>query len=487
MNYQLLDQYKTINRKRLEPTAKNSGKAEAMSRFQNIISQLREIEKNSTQYLSKWNVENEDMHFRGISPIFLTFIALCMMAFPIYMYFVEGQVLGGNEMAFGLWILPGLAIALRVWLGEGFDTPVWHWVFHILWFVFCVVRGGIGKVTFFGSEMAWLWGYYLGELVIVLILRLLEGIKTVWPAARKYKKEQQSVEKGEQLLKEASSLYMKVSEGQSTELQNWLKLHDVNWKPEERKPWFIFPRTFDENYRLIVPGRHVDTTFKESFKEEEWTREDNDFTWHFKRTIHVNDFGYRDVSAGEIRQLLGEKKLYPFYGLGLPEVSEEFRYSLFRHRWDYTEVSTQREHYSTVEERDSQAQLRFDREKKIDELWELGSTAENYVALTGHEMAAKEKYLKKKEEKRKAIGSEKYIQRHNDVHSYKKQSSGDEIASVLVYSSSNKLIGVYCADSLEAVLFTADEVKNKMNFQFSPALTAFGEAQKGVLYTKYLM
>ena len=207
---------------------------------------------------------------------------------------------------------------------------------------------------------------------------------------------------------------------------------------------------------------------------------------YFKRTYQNEELGYFDASADEIRQLLGAKKIYPFYSLGLPEVSDEFRYSIFRHRWSYTEITKSYDHYTTVEERDSQEQLRFDRERKIDELSALGSTAENYVALGGHEMVAKDMYLKEKAKKREAIGREKYLQEHDDVFNDEKHFSGDEIATVLVYSPSNKLIGVYCADSIDAVAFTLGEAEKKMNFKLSPMVTAFGESQRGLLYMRYL-
>lgn len=164
----------------------------------------------------------------------------------------------------------------------------------------------------------------------------------------------------------------------------------------------------------------------------------------------------------------------------------EFRYSIFRHRWDYTEITKSYDHYTTVEERDSQEQLRYDRERKIDELSALGSTAENYVASSGYEMVAKDKYLKEKAKHREAIGREKYLKEHDDVFEKEKHFSGDEIATVLVYSPSDKLIGVYCADSIDAVAFTLGEVEKKMNFKLSPMVTAFGESQRGMLYMRYL-
>ena len=488
MNYQLLEQYRTMNRKRLEPTAKNSGQAESVKRLEKIMPEVREIEKSSAEYLKNWTSERDSMQFTGMSPVFLTVIALCMMAFPIYTHFMEGTTF---DMVFGLWILPGLALGLRVWIGGGYETPVWHWLFHVVWFVFCVIRGGIGKVTLFGSQMTWLWVYYLGALVIVLVLRLIEGMMTVWPTTKKYKRFSQSVEKGEQLLKEASSLYTKASENQEAELKNWLNQNKVPWQMEERKPWFVFPRTYNEYRTLIIPGNSVKTGFKERFqdryKECEIMDEDGKDSWsYFKRTYKNEELGYFDVSADEIRQLLGAKKIYPFYSLGLPEVSDEFRYSIFRHRWDYTEITKSYDHYTTVEERDSQEQLRYDRERKIDELSALGSTAENYVASSGHEMVAKDKYLKEKAKHREAIGREKYLKEHDDVFEKEKHFSGDEIATVLVYSPSDKLIGVYCADSLEAVSFTLGEAEKKMNFKLSPMVTAFGESQRGMLYMRYL-
>lgn len=64
---------------------------------------------------------------------------------------------------------------------------------------------------------------------------------------------------------------------------------------------------------------------------------------------------------------------------------------------------------------------------------------------------------------------------------------GDEIGAMLVKNKDGKILGVYAGDSYQSLNFISKLIKDQLDFEFTPAITAFGETQEKYLIDMYFI
>ena len=197
-------------------------------------------------------------------------------------------------------------------------------------------------------------------------------------------------------------------------------------------------------------------------------------------------FEISNTSASYVERLVSSEKIYPYFGLEIPEFPNELKYRIFRHRFDVTINTTYNNFYVFQQRYDSKEQIKFDVDTAFTE------ALHNYdkIRTASNPFWIEEKisqYEEMKEAAREDVGSV-YVpvcKAHECITTEKK--NGDEIGAVFIFTPEGNLVAVYAGDSKQALDFVRTELKKYSSFVPTVYSQPFGFSQIQEMRRKYLI
>lgn len=478
MDYSVMKKYVVLNRRRLNPGRGDCRDSAQMDNFTAKTKELQAKEYASVKKVSdairhRGEMDNQSPHL--LIPILAVAIAAAVMVL-IQQKMEVPMGLTVAKLRWIMYILLGIGTGIQIVMFSSQDRFLPILPLGI-WYLFCVYFGWIRRVMLFGSEFNWLWVILAGDLLIICLVRLLEHFRKVLHNKRVYSRNCKDLEETEQLVDEMAQIYSNLGDAAAEEQAALIREYQLPWKPEPRTPWFTFQRETDHDYGWLLElprGYDAKTDFK-GFKPYESA------TSGFRINVLFDEITFDPVDAAEARELVSSGKLAPFFDMGLPVLTNDMEYHVFRHKWKVEHVLDERYTY-TEKQADRKALYEFDSETDIYEYHRFGGKAENYVASSNQGAYYRDQYLKEKSKARESLFNKEVEKQGRIFHSDIK--NGDEIAYLEARTPDGKIVGYYTSNSVQAVRFTLEQQGS--HYKLRPAMPANSDAQRWVLYETFL-
>ena len=515
MDISTLKEYININRRRLSPTAADCSDPSVYKGFADTVHEIKELHGQVTRFYSETkNGGQKSFRFGDISVCsFLLMSSPMLLAAPK----IGEQIFGDQGgAAIGYFLTLAILIA-RIFL-QGFVShfrvaSVGHFL-RIALLAICGYLHIFKQATFFGTTGIWAFVYIIFGSLITLFIRSFD-IKRVKAHQAEFAEFSKNVDKLDALSAGSVHMYNKLADKADAVLEGFIKKNGLNITPTKRSVWFSFAREPDG----LLRGNKATVDFKAPFEEKREQKNDKrDFrdstdeygrgfykelyrglgirgelqregTLEYDKLVTVQtyinsqEFGWATVSGQEARKLLDEGKLYPYYGMEIPEFLPELRYLLFRHYYDITvETVTDTTEVKSVPVH-SKAQDEFLRKTSINE------TLHHYdEARKSDDFYIKQKVEKYEEEKAAVYKSlcdyEEQTFNHHDKK--KENKKAKEIGGLLVFAPDGELVGVYAGDTEQSLDFVSKEIKKYTAFAPNIYSQPFGYTQTQVMRRTYL-
>lgn len=488
-----LRKYIEIDRHRLAPTENDCADPKKYKKVRKAITTITETDKRARRFSAEWAKNMFAYH-----EISLVFYILACLPFLIFLLPIDG----GERI---IYQTPEYGITIGRWgwlfyvftcvllgINAGWrsrtkrETTYIGIALRYVVLIACGYFGGFKCITLFGSEYTWFFVALVGGFAVTFAARLFES-RRVAAASKEYDETVEQMNATAQLIKKCSAAFEELGDLRGKELAE--QFPDI--APAPRQPWFDFKRWYNGKNILQYPVcRSVETNFTAPFTESSVTTNHTDSEQDIDRTtdvvIYAQEFGYKDITADEAKQLLSAGRIDPFFNLGVPEFVEGLEYKLFRHKWHYVKTMSSKGVLHKTREVESQEQKNFD------------------VSKEGFEYALYKKYGKSIEELRKEMPEtvavyEAEMAKHRDRigtttehfdervdKSYSQESKGDEIGALEIRTSSGELLGLYCGPSLQSIRFAERIAAGETDFYYDPMMTCSGNAQRAFLYHKFV-
>lgn len=487
-----LKQYLRINRKRLGPQPEDCSAPEPMEKLEADLNLIRENDKRVPELIKRIK-DDRPRHFEH--PIW--FMLLTCLPSLIYLGKIalehgwqpmDSLRMPDIQIAWDLgavFVLQFCVTLFLLWTQWNFISTI----IRLLIVIACGLLGPVFGVTLFGSETTWVAVMILLFFLETLLFRLKSGAE-VKSSKKNCRKLMREMDEADQAMEDAVQRFVRL--GDLREAEQSAKF--PNYPLPARSSWFDFYRTYDEKHGGVVIEpqiRNVKTDFGQPFNEEtrfkKWGPEGGGGYDTSKYTIIEQEFGYSDVSSQMVRELINSQEIVPFFNWGMPFIVDGLQYSIFRHKWDMFEEMEHVYFYKEKETVASEAQREFDARCMMEELGEFGNTIDEYTWWNGSSelQEARDKYLKRRNECRESLGSIEVTHDRVSHSKEQKRHRGDEIGILTVRAPDGELLGVYCGDSLQSILFTYRTIRKETGFEFSPMLHANGAAQRAFLFQRY--
>lgn len=538
-----LKEFVRLNNRRLSPAITDCSDPAVYKEFSNAIWEIKEKHTCVKKfYYETINGDKEKARFKDISVS--SFLLMCiplLLATPT----MGDKMLGG---AFGAAVGYFLTLALmivRTFL-QGFAShnrvsPIGNALRIILLIVFGYFHV-FGQTTFFGTTGIWVFAYVLCGTAITVLVRFFDKSR-IEKSQRDYLDTQKNIDSISALNDKCIQLYDKLSDKATDDLQNFMKQKNIRLVPTKRKEWFSFDRTFDKHGSFILPyGNSVSVDFFQQFVAKTETSEksknflvsssritssdnivrgdysttekktfsawidkdpcDEDFLRNFisendmnieskdskitvETVINSQEFGWQDTSASEVEQLVSSGRIYPYFGMELPEFSSELKYRIFKHQFDVTVNTTYNNFYVFQQRYDSKEQIKFDADIAFTE------ALHNYdkIRSSNNSFWLEEKisqYEEMKEKAREDVGSVYVPVCKAHEYTITENKRGNEIGGILVFTPDGSIVAAYASDNQQSLDFIRTELKKYSSFVPNVYSQPFGYTQIQEMRRKYL-
>lgn len=488
-----LKRYIEIDRHRLAPVESDCSDSKKYKKVRKDIKTITETDKKARVFSQWWSKNMFAYH-----EISLIFYILACLPFLIFLLPVNGgEKIIYQTPEYGItigrwgWLLYVFTCVL-LGINSGWrsrterDTTYIGVALRYAVLIVCGYFGVFKCITLFGSEYTWFFVALLGGFAVTFVTRLFES-RRVAADSREYDETVAEMNSTAELIKKCSADFKELGDLRKNELAQLFP--DI--EPAPRHPWFDFKRWYNSKNILQFPVcRSVETNFTSPFTESSITTNHSDSQRDIDRTtdvvIYSQEFGYKDISASDAKNLLDAGRIYPFFNLGIPVFVDGLEYKLFRHKWHYVKTVSSKGVLHKTREVDSQEQKNFDVDKAGFEYAlykKYGKSIEELKREMPETVAEYESAMARKRDK---IGTttEYYDERINK--SYSSESKGDEIGVLEIRTSSGELLGLYCGDSLQSIRFAEKTATRETEFSYDPLMNCSGNAQRAFLYNMFV-
>lgn len=466
-----MKEYLQLNRHRLAPVSMISVSQDKYNRYLEKLAQLKAIEADTNYRVSTAHAHKDSMSFDipGILlPVLSAFLPALIMIVIKYAFGIESSLELGKLRWIAYVVLIGCSVIEAMIVNDKRDHMM-ALLPRAVWLVLCVYWGWVRRTMLFGSEFNWLYANMIVNVIIVLIERMLEYSKRIGPNLKVFKQDSAEVEKANQLVEELAQLHKELGAEVQAEQEQLIRERSLPWKPEARAPWFAHIRK-GEN-KLCMPQFAFYYNARTDFRHKGASNSEN------VRVLY-DEVTFDAIPAAEARKMVAEKKLAPFFEYGLPVLTDDMEYRVYRHRWNIQTTTKTTETY-TEKVADGRELYEFDSRTDSFEWDVYHGKAENHIANSAQDAYWRDRYLDKKQKARESLFHEvtrTRTERSTDVD------EGDQIAFMQVVSPDRQVVGIYTANTKQAVEFTM----KKFGYKLNPAAVANNDAQLGMLYNAYL-
>lgn len=504
-----LKEYVRLNNRRLSPSVTDCSDPALYKEFADTTREIEELHHKVSRFYSE-TLKGGQERFRFGDVTVTAFLLMCI---PLLLSYIIGEHVFGSQAgaAFG-YIVTLIILVVRIYL-QGFAShfrvaTVGHFLRIVLLLV-CAYFHVFKQATFFGTTGIWIFVYIILSTLITLFIRSFD-IKRVKEHQAEFAEYLETIDVLDELLNKCETLYGSIGDKAEADLKDFIKANNLHITPTMRSVWFRFKRDPD-SYPL---GNNATVDFKAPFEEnsdfktygsdnrddkDEYGRgfyeEDNPYksfgirgklqrggvlerseSVTVQTYINSQDFGWVDLSERAAKKLLDERKVYPYYGMEIPEFLPELKYSFFRHYYDITikTITDTIRVESVPSSKESEAQKAFRQECGFEEAvhhyYDIQRSKDSDVQRKVAE------YEDKKWAKYEALCDyeEKTFYSHDEKSENKK---ADEIGGLLVFTPDGDLVGVYAGDTVQSLEFVSEEIKKHTDFVPNVYSQPFGYSQ----------
>ncbi len=517
MDISTLKEYVRLNNRRLSPAITDCSDPTLYREFANTAREIEGLHHKVSHFFSETQKGGQERFRFGD----VTITAFLLMCIPLLLGYIIGEHLFSHQAgaAFG-YIVTLIILVVRIYL-QGFAShfrvaTVGHFLRIVLLLV-CAYLHVFKQVTFFGTTGIWVFIYIIISSLITLFIRSFD-IKRVKEHQAEFAEYLETIDKLDELLNKCETLYVSIGDKAEGDLKDFIKANNLHITPSIRNVWFRFKRD-----PVSYPsGNNATVDFKAPFEEKTDFKTDNHDYRDYKDEngrgfyeednpykslgirgklrkegvlslskdvtvqtyINSQDFGWVDLSERAAKKLLDEGKIYPYYGMEIPEFLPELKYSFFRHYYDITikTITDTIKVESVPSLVESKKQKEFRQERAFEE------ARHHYEDIKGNAPPhLQEKIIKYEESKEKTYKSladfeEKTSYFHDEKSENKK---ADEIGGMLVFTPDGELVGVYAGDTVQSLEFVSKEIKKHTNFVPSIYSQPFGYSQIQEMRNRY--
>ncbi len=485
MDINTIKEYARLNRRRMMPSVSECSDSNLAYEFKQNLARIRELRKNNIEFANKLAKDGKEMfHVKDTS---VTMFLISCLPLLLCLPAISSRIFGDEEFLGRIvgYALTAVILFVRPYL-QAFIThlevdDVAHYM-RLGLLAICFVMSDIFDIAILGTRYAWVLVFVLGGVGITCIFRAMDK-KRFTENNEYFDNGTKEVEELNTLCAQTEKIYAKLFEKEEAELQAFIKENGLRVAPIPRKAWFNTPINRSGKAYSEASMLWVDTDFKHEF-ENVVDDYDKDEHHHITYSQEVNSqtFGWKDSNSSEVEGLIKSGKIYPYFGLGLPELSTELNYKLFRHQWDVSVNIRDEVFYEAhIERNDIDLKAFNDKVKEVQDevfggvfgkaLYELG-----WMGSEGKELS--DYFDEKVEEVGSKIPEFVEVPAYHNVFNYTKHKVGDEIGTVLAYTPDGELVGVYSGNSTEAIRFTQSNLKDHPELKFTPYSQPVGEAQE---------
>ena len=473
--------YVELERKRLNPRDGDCFNVANFSDFRKKTAVLQADEATCVKKVGDANHRKEIFKFEtvGILPLIITVMAAvaAMVAIDLGDVAKNFTLIGFRWL---MYLILGIGLAVECIIMNEKDK-ISSIALRILWFVFCVYFGWIRGMMVFGSDLNWIFVYFVGSAVLLLLLRTFEYLKTVAPAYATYRKNCQYVGEREKLVDEMAALYSTLGDKAWEQQKQLMSENAIAWQPRIREPWFTFSRESDDKWgrMLTFPkGHNANTNFE---PKKDYYSDDGDSS--FSERVISQFLDFEELTPADALEMIDKRELSPLFEMGLPAIYDNMECRVYRHSWEISYCSTMT--FERTEWRADAKELReFDDAVDSYEYNRYRGSADNYVSGSLVEEGYRQMYIEKRDKARQALHNQKVVTTDKNVYTHTEK--GDEIAFLEVYDPESGLRGFFSANSIQSVEFTVQYLEDTYKYKTSAATVANNEAQRWYLYSKYL-
>ena len=524
-----LKEFVRLNNRRLSPTATDCSDPAVYKEFADTAHEIKELNYQINRFHSEtMKGGQERFRFGDVSVVsFLLMSSPMLLAAPGI-----GEQIFGNQGGCAIGYFLTLAILMvRIFL-QGFVShfrvaTVGHFL-RIALLVICGYLHLFKQATFFGTTGIWVFIYIILGSLITLFIRSFD-IKRVKEHQAEYNAFLKTIDRLDSLSSKCVQMYNKLADKSEIALENFIKANNLHIALTKRSVWFRFERNPDKK----LEGNPATVDFKAPFKNgeqtscvrkmqfdfDEWANmfikkerkpeakcgfpvdacdrallsanilpenaqfHDKDLNITEGIVVNSQQFGWEPSDCATILKLVRDKKVFPYYGMEIPEFSSELKYHIFRHQYDITKFKTYHANYMFLLRVETAEERKFIN----DTFWE-----EFFV---GYETFKRENIEPKWEEKIEEYeswkeGTAARLSDYNSEyipysHTETENLSGDEIAAVFIYTQDNTLVGAYAADNVQSLEFVGNEIKEYTDFVPNIYSQPFGYTQTQVMRRRY--
>lgn len=481
----IYEKHVTLYQSQFRPTEKNGASREKLEEYHKLLEIVKENDKKYFKLCSWINYLPEDyLQIKAMSVGY--FLLSCL---PLLLYSLEYLNESGVYKSIGFAIyLPSLFFLLARYFLEKQKFPMTKGAFflYIVFWSVCMILGGILHIQILGTELRWIAVYVVGGTLLTLCIRCSQK-KKLNKRKNELERRRKEINSSDLNLKKLTEVYFDLRKSSKEALASFEIEHQLSSPLKNYPaPWFSCMRSKGE---YSVSGRYVSTDFETPFENSHKVDRKNGYMSITAQNVNSQELSWKNISSTEVQRLFQAEKIFPYFSLGVPYFSDEWKYSLLKHSWDITITKETYTEYTEKEIYTSPEQSKFDFWTSVAEDSILGPSVLMEDILYGSDPKAAmlaEKYLEKKKQTREEIGGIVFEQ--PKVHKTRKEehSSGDEIGTLLIKNKEGNVIGVYAGDSYQSLVFTYKQIKEQLDFDITPEMTAYGESQREYLINLYL-
>lgn len=505
MDISTLKEYVRLNNRWLSPDATDCSDPALYKEFADKAREIEELHHKVNRFYDETHKGGQERFRFGD----VTVTAFLLMCLPLLLGYIIGEHVFGSQAgaAFG-YIVTLIILVVRIFL-QGFAShfrvaTVGHFLRIVLLLV-CAYFHVFKQATFFGTTGIWVLVYIILSTLITLFIRSFD-IKRVKEHQAEFAEYLETIDKLDELSNKCETLYGGIGDKAEANLNDFIKANNLHITPSGRSVWFRFKR--DPNSRPL--GNNATVDFKAPFEEKTDSKiynnnyRDNKDSYNprskdalqgegvlekseyvtVQTYINSQDFGWIDLSERAAKKLLDEGKIYPYYGMEIPEFLPELKYSFFRHYYDITikTITDTTVVKSVPSSKESEAQKAFRQECGFEEAvhhyYDIQRSKDSDVQRKVAE------YEDKKRAKYEALCD--YEEKTYDYHDEKSENKkADEIGGMLVFTPDGELVGVYAGDTVQSLEFVSQEIKKHTDFVPNLYSQPFGYSQMQKMRSKY--
>ena len=513
MDINTLKEYVRLNKKRLSPDAEDCSDPALYKSFADTAHEMRTLNHKVKQFYYE-TIKNGEGEFRFGD---ITIVSFLFMSIPLLLAAPGiGESIFGNQAGAAIgYFLTFAIMAVRIFLqafAPQFRVATAGNFLRITLLVICGYLQIFKQQTFFGTVGIWVFVYIIFGALITLFLRSFD-IKRVKEHKAQYNEYSETIEKLDALSAKCEPMYNKLADKADAVMDNFIKTNKLNITPTKRWVWFKFRRETDNH----LSGNTATVDFKKPFDEKRDFREsefDNSDEFYYKDSadafykdkngqrslkkggviaehrmvwentyINSQQFGWTDLTGQEAKTLFDKGKIYPYYGMEIPEFLPELKYSFFRHYYDLTIETTEHLTQTVSVECHSKAQDEF-----LAKASSIESENHYYEATRSndpHIIQAAAEYEAKKQEIYDSLHG--YEEKTIDYppKTTTKSKKAEEIGGLLIFTPDGELVGAYAADTEQSLELVRNEIKKYTDFVPNIYSQPFGYSQTQAMRKEY--